>query len=166
MFSNFKFLYLFSVVFSNTYIIKTTPWFLFLQLEKKHSYKNNFFRRFNSTTGDEQQGFQRGPPNFFNSLLTILVWTTFSCTAATIIDPFDCNVPSLGSRWAEWSKRLQHLFIASQITNDQQKLSALFLLGGPELNSIHNMQSPAIASREFRSRYWLQVSYVQTQDVF
>jgi hypothetical protein len=72
-----------------------------------------------------------------------------------LMEPFDCYAPNASQRWRELLKRIEHLFKVTKITTDDEKLSALFLYGGTELNSIHETLPVALptGNEEIKTEY-------------
>jgi hypothetical protein len=56
------------------------------------------------------------------------------------MEPFDCNGSNPGVQWVEWQRRLEQLFLASEIKREKSELrfNALLFLGGSQLCQIHD----------------------------
>ena len=56
---------------------------------------------------------------------------------ATLIQPFDCESSTCSLQWDDWVVRLEQLFLVNDVKEDDRRLAALMLLGGPRLAQIH-----------------------------
>jgi len=69
------------------------------------------------------------------------------------IEKFDCNPakPDLGPTWMTWIDRMQDYLNAVGITDEGQKVSILFFLGGSDLKKIHQtlLDEPVTKTSEF-----------------
>jgi hypothetical protein len=66
------------------------------------------------------------------------IWST--------MDPFDCNASNSGVQWTEWQRKLEQLFLASEIQKEKSepRINVPFYLGGSELCRIHDMLSDVV----------------------
>ncbi|CAF0913527.1 unnamed protein product [Brachionus calyciflorus] len=68
---------------------------------------------------------------------------------------FDCDpyVENLGPKWTRWIDRLDQYFAANGVTDDARMKSALFFLGGEQLNEIHKTLDHIVIPGTVTSEY-------------
>jgi hypothetical protein len=69
------------------------------------------------------------------------------------IEKFDCDpsMPNLGPRWLDWIERVNDYLNGAKITDDAQRVSILFFVGGTPLRKIHRtlLDDPVTKTTEY-----------------